>query len=129
VSFARTLRKQSTWAERTLWKLLRNRQFAQFKFRRQHPCGPYFLDFYCVAEKLAIELDGDVHGEPGQHQHDEEKDRYLCDQGIRVVRIWNIELKENREGVLETILSALTNNGQNPHPDPLPYTTRERGNG
>lgn len=127
MGFARTLRQQSTWAARTLWQLLRNRQFASVKFRRQHPVGPYVLNFYCASAKLALELDDGVHGEPAQRQHDEEKDRYLRDQGIRVIRIWNIELKENRDGVLESIYTALTTNRQNAHPDPLPYTTRERG--
>ena len=109
-----------------MWKLLRNRQFAHFKFRRQHEVGPYVIDFYCVSVKLAIELDGDVHGAPSQRMHDREKDRFLAERGIRVLRFWNIELKDNRDGVLETILASLTTNDQNPHPDPLPYTTRER---
>ena len=124
---ARALRRQPTWAERTLWRYLRNRQFAHFKFRRQHPFGPYFLDFYCVTAKLAIELDGDPHGQPQQGRHDRVRDVYLQKHGIHVLRFWNTELVENREGVLTTILAALERQTTtNPHPDPLPYTTRER---
>jgi very-short-patch-repair endonuclease len=128
VTFARALREQSTWAECKLWSLLRARRFAGHKFRRQHPCGIYTLDFYCAGKRLAIELDGDVHGTPEQQAHDAAKDQYLRSQKIRVLRFWNLELLENQEGVLQTIQAALMMNGVNPHPDPLPYTAREKGN-
>ena len=126
---ARALRREPTWAERTLWRHLRNHRFCAYKFRRQHPNGPYVLDFYCVSAKLAIELDGDPHGHPDQKNHDESKDHYLAQRGIRVLRFWNNDLRENKDGVLTTILQELEQRAEgNPHPDPLPYTTRERGN-
>ena len=50
-NFARQLRKNSTDAEKRLWRLLRDRRFSEFKFRRQYPCGIYFLDFYCTLAK------------------------------------------------------------------------------
>ncbi|PYK32499.1 MAG: hypothetical protein DME58_05645 [Verrucomicrobia bacterium] len=55
---ARLLRKKSTEPERVLWRHLRNRNFAGYKFRRQHPFDDYVLDFYCPSAKLGIELDG-----------------------------------------------------------------------
>ena len=55
---ARNLRKNLTDAEQLLWRLLRDRLFANKKFRRQHPVGRYILDFYCHELKLAIEVDG-----------------------------------------------------------------------
>ena len=51
----------ATEAERLLWRLLRGRQFAGVKFRRQHPVGPYILDFYSAERRLAVELDGGQH--------------------------------------------------------------------
>ena len=54
----RALRQNLTAAEATLWKYIKGRQLQGRKFRRQHPVGPYIVDFYCVEEKLAIELDG-----------------------------------------------------------------------
>jgi very-short-patch-repair endonuclease len=122
---ARRLRQQPTWAECKLWTLLRNRRFATFKFRRQHPLGPYVLDFFCAQARLAIELDGDVHGHPTQRVSDTVRDRHLTEQGIRMIRFWNYELHENMESVLDAIFAALTST-QNPHPDPLP-SRRERG--
>ena len=52
--FARSLRKNATDAEKRLWRLLRDRRFAEFKFRRQYACGIYYLDFHCAVAKLAI---------------------------------------------------------------------------
>jgi very-short-patch-repair endonuclease len=119
-SLAKGLRKTSTWAERKLWRHFRNRGFARFKFRRQHPVGPYILDFYCASKKLAVELDGDVHGAPGQKNHDVVRDAYLEGKGIRVLRFWNVEIQDNLEGVLDVIYVALQRPMPNPHPDPLP---------
>jgi len=79
--------------------MLRDRRFDSLKFRRQHPCGPYFLDFFCEELKLAIELDGGQHGEEDQQQHDSRRDAYLRSQGITVMRVWNSRLRENAEGV------------------------------
>jgi len=70
MSRARYLRKNATPAEQKLWRHLRNREIAGYKFRRQHPVGPYVLDFYCPAARLAIEVDGSGHSfSPGQ-EHD-----------------------------------------------------------
>ena len=62
VSRARQLRKQSTDAEKILWRHIRSRQLAGYKFRRQAPIGKYIVDFLCYEQKLVIEIDG------GQHQ-------------------------------------------------------------
>ena len=54
-----SLRNNSTAAESTLWKVLRNKQIEGLRFRRQHSIGPYIMDFYCPEIKLCIELDGE----------------------------------------------------------------------
>jgi len=61
VTRARYLRKNATDCERILWCHLRNRNFANYKFRRQHPIDRYILDFYCPEMRLAVELDGGDH--------------------------------------------------------------------
>ena len=61
VERARELRKQQTPAEDLLWELIRNRQLADLKFRRQHQIGDYVVDFYCYEARLVVEVDGDVH--------------------------------------------------------------------
>ncbi len=106
--FSRRLRRAQTPAEMELWKALRGRRFAGFKFRRQHEVAPCFLDFFCPLAKLAVELDGFGHGLPGQRGHDTERDAFLAAKGIEVLRLWNLEWSRNREGCLLEIWAALT---------------------
>lgn len=104
---ARRLRGRQTGAEKHLWRALRAGRFAGFKFRRQHPAGKYFLDFYCPMARLAVELDGFQHGTPRDEQHDLEREKWLDGEGIQVVRFWNREWRENPDGVLLKIWGAL----------------------
>jgi very-short-patch-repair endonuclease len=106
-SFARHLRKKSTNAEKLLWRLLRDRHFAEFKFRRQYACGIYFLDFYCTLAKLAVELDGGEHGFPDQRARDEKRSQFLASQGIKELRFWNHQLRGQLEAVRFEIWHAL----------------------
>jgi very-short-patch-repair endonuclease len=58
---ARALRRKMSLPEVVLWQALRRGQVAGLRFRRQHPIGPYILDFYCLSARLAIEVDGFAH--------------------------------------------------------------------
>ena len=100
--FPRLLRNHQTDCEALLWRHLRRNNFG-VKFRRQHPVGGFVLDFYCPESKLAIELDGGQHAEPAERVRDRERTRKLEKRGIRVMRVWNSEVVENLEGVLEKI--------------------------
>ncbi len=106
--FSRRLRREQTPEEKDLWKALRSRRFAGFKFRRQHEVAPYFLDFYCPLAKLAVELDGFGHGLLDQLEHDAARDAFLAAKGIESMRFWNHQWNENREGCLLEIWAALT---------------------
>jgi len=116
--YARNLRRLQTDAERKLWLLLRDRRLAGFKFRRQHPIGPFIADFCCTEVRIIVELDG------GQHAisraGDAARSRYLEGQGYRVLRFWNNEVSGNISGVLERIAEALRRDEQRPSPCPLP---------
>jgi len=106
VEFARTLRANSTDAERLLWSKLRSRQLDGWKFRRQVPLGRYVVDFLCEEARLVVELDG------GQHDQMIERDalrtQWLGDNGYRVVRFWNNDAMSNIEGILQTLTLALS---------------------
>ena len=117
---ARQLRKRSTWAEKRLWQILRSRRLAGYKFRRQHRERPYYLDFYCLEAKFAVELDGFGHGFPIQQQHDLPRDAFLAGHGILVKRIWNHQLAgwEERENLEENLWRILQE--RLPHPENLP---------
>ena len=116
VHTARSLRRHDTWAERLLWKWLRDRRFAAYKFRRQHPLGPYILDFFCLEASLNIELDGSQHGHREERQQDTQRDAYLQAQGIQVLRYWNSQLRREKQMVRDTIWRAL--HERVPHPVP-----------
>ena len=104
---ARELRRQQTDVERKLWQALRDRRFHAYKFRRQQPIGAYVVDFVCFEHRLIIELDGSQHAEPEQLAHDVARNRFLENEGFRVVRFWNSEMNVNFAGVLEVIRLAL----------------------
>jgi very-short-patch-repair endonuclease len=95
---------------------LRARRFAAYKFRRQHPLGPYILDFFCLEASLNIELDGSQHGHPKGQDHDTERDAWLKTQGIHVLRFWNSQLRRQPQSIRDTIWHALQQHA--PHPAP-----------
>jgi len=108
INRCREMRHNMTDVEMLLWRSLRNKQFFGVRFRRQHPVGPYILDFYCHEARLAIELDGGEHAAPEQVLYDKERTRYLAEQEIHVLRFWNNEVIANKEGILERIRLSLT---------------------
>jgi very-short-patch-repair endonuclease len=105
---ARGLRRRPTDAEKKLWRLLRDRRFADVKFRRQHPVGPYVVDFFCARAKLVLELDGGGHADQKKTVGDENRSRELQRLGFRVLRFWNTDVLQNPEGVLKRIAEALS---------------------
>ena len=105
---ARGLRRRPTETEKRLWRLLRGRRFDGVKFRRQHPVGAYVVDFFCSDSKLVIELDGGGHGVEEQANNDQHRTREIGRLGFRVLRIWNTDVMQNPEGVLERIAEALS---------------------
>ena len=84
---ARQLRRRLSMPEARLWRLLRARVPGRPVFRRQHPMGPYVLDFYCAKARLAIEVDGFAHETGSRPQRDMHRDDWLASQGVTVVRI------------------------------------------
>ncbi len=118
INFARQLRHQQTEVEQKLWFRLRNREFLNHKFRRQHPIGSYIVDFCCIEKQLVVELDGSQH--LTQKAKDAQRTNYLQSQGYRVLRFWDNEILNQINDVLEAIRLAL-----DPHPNPLPERERE----
>ena len=104
-SQARVLRKSLTDVENKLWSQLRGRQVSGVKFRRQHPIGPFIVDFCCVERGLVVELDGSQHAE--RSAADERRTRLIERSGYRVLRFWDNEVLINLYGVLERISEAL----------------------
>ena len=91
--------------EKKLWSHLRNNSLG-VHFRKQTPFGPYILDFFCVAKKFAVELDGDQHYEEEAKEYDAARDEYLRSHEVTVLRFRNREVKTNFDGVLALIWKA-----------------------
>ena len=118
--FARHLRRQMTESENRLWRQLRAHRLNGEKFRPQQPIGPYVVDFVHFGVRLIVEADGGQHNDA---PHDKRRDTWLHEQGFRVLRFWNNEIMANLDGVLATIMDAVTN----PPSPPAPLPQGERG--
>jgi very-short-patch-repair endonuclease len=113
--YARKLPRTTTDAERCLWRHLRARRLAGYKFRRRVIIEPYIVDFACLDAKLIIEADGGQHSE--QETYDLKRSARLEGMGYRVLRFWNNEILQQTQAVLEQIEQVLV---QVPSPCPSP---------
>jgi ATP-dependent DNA helicase RecQ len=98
---ARDLRQSSTPPEKLLWLALRNSQIGGLKFRRQHPVGPYVVDFFCQEAKLVVEVDGMSHDDKASQ--DAAKSKHLESQGLRILRVTNEDVMRNLDAVTREI--------------------------
>jgi very-short-patch-repair endonuclease len=105
-SRARILRRRLTNAETILWSRLRG-SVCGTRFRRQHPIGPYIADFACISASIVIEIDGETHSTKAACEHDKRRDAYLRSRGWQIVRVWNRDVYESLDSVLESILGAV----------------------
>ena len=102
------LRNNSTQPEQKLWAILRGKQLG-VKFRRQHGIGHYIVDFYSPECNLVIEVDGDSHFTDAAQQYDAQRDAYLQQLGLKVLRFRNDDVNQNIAGVYETIKRVVEN--------------------
>lgn len=109
VNRARTLRDGGSSAEDVFWNHIRNRQLSDFKFVRQCPIGPHYVDFVCREQKLVVEIDGGTHTTPSEVKADAVRDATLAEFSYRVVRVRNDEVYDNHDGVLASLLVELAN--------------------
>jgi very-short-patch-repair endonuclease len=113
---ARSLRAASTDAERRIWRSLRSRQLMGCKLRRQHPIGPYIVDFICLERRLVIELDGSQHQEAVEH--DAAQEALVRKRGFVVPRLWNNDVLRETRVALEKIRTVALLGRPSPPPSP-----------
>ena len=104
--FAKENRRHMTYAEKVLWKVLRQSK-CSFKFRRQHPIYDYIADFICLEKRLIV--DGAYHCEPQQQEDDQIRTDILSDMGYKVLRFTNDEVLSNPHTVLNMIKDEINN--------------------
>src|SRR5690349_1142787 len=93
-----------------LWSATKGRQVDGLQFRKQHPIGPYVLDFYCDAAKLAVEVDGASHGTEDRPDRDERRDAWLAGKGVRTLRLPAELVLRDPNDALDTIAAYLAEN-------------------
>ena len=103
---AKVLRRELTPPEVVLWAHLRARRLHGLHFRKQHPAGPYVLDFYCSAARLAVEVDSEVHALGDRPERDARRDGWLAERGVSTLRVTAADIATNLEGVLDAIAAA-----------------------
>ncbi|RXD05836.1 endonuclease domain-containing protein [Sphingomonas sp. UV9] len=120
------MRRDATEAETRLWQNLRSRRLANFKFRRPVWIGPFIADFLCMDAMLVVEVDGSQH--IGDVAYDADRTAYLANKGYRVIRVWNNDVMQRMDGVLDAILSALSSVPSPSHAShgPLPLPVGEK---
>jgi very-short-patch-repair endonuclease len=92
-----------TLPEGLLWQVLRRRP-GGFKFRRQHPMGPFIADFYCPVARLVIEVDGASHDMGTNPARDARRDAWLREEGLRVLRLPAADVMKDIESAVTAIL-------------------------
>ena len=98
---ARRLRRELSLPETLLWVRLRG---SDVRFRRQHPIGPYVLDFYCPSAKLAIDVDGFAHDTGDRPQRDEARTNWLNGAGVEVLRVPAKDVLADPDAVADALL-------------------------
>ena len=125
VGNARRLRKEMSLPEVILWRELRCRPNG-LKFRRQHPAGPFILDFVCLSAKLAIEIDGSGHDY--RANRDKARDEWLANQGFQTMRIAARDVLRDLDAVKRGLLARCEGVAQplhQPAAGPPPRTGEE----
>jgi very-short-patch-repair endonuclease len=110
-------RKNPTEPEKCFWSWVRGKQLG-CKFRRQHGIDQYIVDFYCAEHALIVELDGESHYTAEGIKADKVRSAFLISKGFRVLRFSNLEVMQNKEGVLSSLLACLNTTAIKSNPTP-----------
>lgn len=125
LALARDFRRRPTPAEAEAWRLLRGQRILGLKFRRQQLVAGFVVDFYCASLRLVLELDGGVHDDPAQAEHDALRTQALSRMAIHVVRVRNDQVSEH--ALRELLATYCATYSEPPSPDGvLSRGTRER---
>jgi very-short-patch-repair endonuclease len=105
---AKVMRKNLTKAEAVIWSKIKGKNLNGHHFRRQHPIGPFIVDFACVEGMVVLEIDGGTHMTSEGIAKDARRTAFLEGEGWHVVRVWNNQVYDNRDGVLRALGEIVT---------------------
>jgi len=107
-AFAQHLRQRLSLPEGLLWRAIKGAKVEGMKFRKQHPIGPYILDFYCHEARLCVEIDGGSHSFGDRPETDARRDQWLADKGIRTLRISASVVLDEVDDAVRTIVTFVS---------------------
>ncbi len=116
---ARQLRRDQSLPERMLWQALRLRPEG-LKFRRQHPVGPYVVDFCCLSHRLVVEVEGIVHDMGDRPAKDTERNKFLKENGCMVLRVSAQRVLADAVGTADAIAARAVSPHHRPADGPPP---------
>ena len=105
VERARRLRREMSLPEVLLWQVLRARPDG-LKFRKQHPSGPFTLDFYCSDARLVVEVDGEAHSRGDRPIRDAARDAWFASHGLMTMRVAAADVLKNLDAVTTGIVAT-----------------------
>ena len=105
---ARQLRKDMTDAEQVIWTRIRRKQLLGVQFYRQKPIGSYIVDFFAPKAKLVVEVDGSQHMATEHARRDRQRDAYLVNLGLSVLRFNSLQVLQETDAVVEIIFGRLS---------------------
>ena len=127
-AFSRSQRRQANEFAQLVWQMIRGGNIRRQKFRREHPIGPYTVDFVCMTLQLVIEVDGEGHLTDAGINRDAKRDAYLRELGFEVLRIKGFEVTQDAGRVKQRIESAVEEMLRATSPSP-PAPLPEAGRG
>jgi len=104
---AKELRKAGNLSEVLFWQQVKNKKFLGLDFDRQKIIGNYIVDFFCKDIGFVIEIDGESHD--NKQEYDKKRDQYLKSLGLKVIRILDIDVKNNIDGVFSFLENEIRN--------------------
>jgi very-short-patch-repair endonuclease len=124
VYMARKLRREMSLPEVLVWQRVRARKTG-LSFRRQHPIGPYSVDFYCASASVVVEIDGEAHERGSAPRRDETRDAFLRENGYRVLRITAADVLKDADAAVEGIVAFAAHPLHHPSDGPPPRAGEE----
>ena len=103
----RDLRNNQTDAEKLLWQHISKDKISGMRFLRQYSAGPYILDFYCAKLRLGIEVDGEVHNKEERKLYDKDREKFLKNLNIEIIRFWNDDVVGDINSVLDKLRNKI----------------------
>jgi len=104
---AKDLRKAGNLSEVIFWKTFKDKSKLGFDIDRQVIIGNYIVDFFIPELGLVFEIDGSSHN--SRLEYDAERDAFMKDLNLQVVRILDLDVKKNMSSIFKLIVKTVSN--------------------